>query len=65
MSPVNRDAWFAEHILPEHIRYYSVASFPDPENISNGLQHCHKKPSAIKDGRNDRQLVFYDQVMPG
>jgi len=37
LSPENRQAWFAEHTLPEHIRYYSVVSFPDPENISNGL----------------------------
>ncbi len=65
LSPANRDAWFAEHTLPEHIRYYSVVSFPDPENISNGLQHSHKKLAALKDGRNDSQLVFYDQVIPG
>ena len=31
LSPDNRQAWFAEHTLPEHIRYYSVVSFPDPE----------------------------------
>ena len=65
LSPANRDAWFAEHTLPEHIRYYSVVSFPDPKNISNGLQHSHKKLGALKDGRNDSQLVFYDQVIPG
>ena len=65
LSPANRDAWFAEHTLPEHIRYYSVVSFPDPDNISNGLQHSHTKLGALKDGRNDSQLVFYDQVIPG
>ena len=37
LSPANRNAWFAEHTPPEHIRYYSVVSFPDPENIYNGL----------------------------
>ena len=65
LSPANRDAWFAEHTLPEHIRYYSVVSFPDPENISNGLQRYHKKLGALKDARNDSQVVFYDQVIPG
>ena len=40
-------------------------SFPDPENISNGLQRYHKKLAALQDGRNDSQLVFYDQVIPG
>ena len=53
LSPASRDDWFAEHTLPEHIRYYSVVSFPDPENISNGLQHSHKKLGVMKDGRND------------
>ena len=65
LSPENRQAWFAEHTLPEHIRYYSVVSFPNPENISNGLQRSHKKLAALQDGRNDSQLVFYDQVIPG
>ena len=65
VEPANRDAWFAEHTLHEHIRYCSVVFLPDPENISNGLQHSHKKLRAMKDGRNDSQLVFYDQVIPG
>lgn len=65
LSPANRDAWFAEHTLPKHIRYYSVVSFPYPENNCNGLQHSHKKLGEMKDGRNDGQLAFYDQVIPG
>ena len=65
LSPENRQAWFAEHTLPEHIRYYSVVSFPDPENISNGLQRFHRQLGALKDARNDSQVVFYDQVIPG
>ena len=51
--------------MPEHIRYYSVVSFPDPENISNGLQRFHRQLGALKDARNDSQVVFYDQVIPG
>ena len=65
LKPANRDAWFAEHTLPEHIRYYSVVSFPDPENISNGLQRFHRQLGELKDARNDSQVVFYDQVIPG
>ena len=65
LSPENRQAWFAEHTLPEHIRYYSVVSFPDPENISNGLQRFYRQLGEMKDARNDSQLVFYDQVIPG
>ena len=65
LSPANRKAWFADNTLPEHIRYYSVVAFPDPENISNGLQRFHRKLGELKDGRNDSQVVFYDQVIPG
>ena len=65
LSPANRKAWFADNTLPEHIRYYSVIAFPDPENISNGLQRFHRKLGELKDGRNDSQVVFYDQVIPG
>lgn len=65
LSPANRMAWFAEHTLPQHIRYYSIIAFPDPDNISNGLQYSHKKLGALRDSRNDSQLVFYDQVIPG
>ena len=65
LSPANRTAWFAEHTLPQHIRYYSIIAFPDPDNISNGLQYSHKKLGALRDSRNDSQLVFYDQVIPG
>jgi len=65
LSPANREAWFAQHTLPQHIRYYSVIAFPDPDNISNGLQRTHKQLGAMKDARNDSQVVFYDQVIPG
>jgi hypothetical protein len=65
LMPTNRKQWFAEHTLPEHIRYYSVVSFPDPDNISNGLKGSHIKLGQLQDARNDSQLVFYDQVIPG
>jgi hypothetical protein len=42
-----------------------VVSFPDPSNISNGLQRSHRKLGQLQDARNDSQLVFYDQVIPG
>jgi hypothetical protein len=65
LMPANRKQWFAKHTLPAHIRYYSVVSFPDPANISNGLQGSHIKLGQLQDARNDSQLVFYDQVIPG
>lgn len=65
LMPANRKQWFAEQTLPAHIHYYSVVSFPDPANISNGLQGSHRKLAQLQDARNDSQLVFYDQVIPG
>ena len=65
LSPANRQAWFASNTLPDHIRYYSVVAFPHPDNISNGLQRFHRQLGELKDARNDSQVVFYDQVIPG
>jgi hypothetical protein len=65
LMPANRKQWFATQTLPEHIRYYSVVSFPDPDNISNGLKGSHRKLGQLRDARNDSQLVFYDQIIPG
>ena len=65
LMPANRKQWFATQTLPEHIRYYSVVSFPDPDNIPNGLKGSHRKLGQLRDARNDSQLVFYDQIIPG
>ena len=63
MRPATRKKWLAENTLPEHISYYSVATFPDPEHISSALKSSYKKLGKI-DGRNDSQLVFYNQLIP-
>ena len=42
-----------------------MVSFPDPDNISNGLKGSHRKLGQLRDARNDSQLVFYDQIIPG
>lgn len=65
LMPSVREAWLEEHPLPDHIRYYSVVSFPDPERISLALRPSWHKLSDLADPRNDSQLVFYDQVIPG
>ena len=49
--------------LPADLRYYSLVTFPDPERISSVLKSGYRKLSRI-DGRNDGQMVFYDQVIP-
>jgi hypothetical protein len=65
LSPAVRRAWLEEHELPGHIRYYSVVAFPDPARISWALKPSWRRLGELQDARNDSQLVFYDQVIPG
>jgi hypothetical protein len=66
LRPDVRKQWLAENPLPDHIKYYSVVTYPDPETrMSSGLRSSYRKLSEIADARNDSQVVFYDQVIPG
>ena len=64
MRPDTRKAWFAENTLPEGINYYSLATFPEPERISSILRGTYRKLGKV-DARNDSQVIFYDQFIPG
>jgi hypothetical protein len=64
LRPAARQAWLARHRLPPELRYYSVVTFPQPERISSILTSSYNKLARI-DGRNDSQVIFYDQVIPG
>lgn len=64
LRPDRRKAWLAENPLPTGLRYYSLVTFPQPERISWILQSSYRKLASI-DGRNDGQVVFYDEVIPG
>jgi dienelactone hydrolase len=59
-----RRSWLAANPLPKDFPYYSLVTFPDPGHISSVLKPGYRKLSRI-DGRNDGQMVFYDQVIPG
>ncbi len=63
MRPATRKKWLAENTLPEHISYYSVATFPDPSQMSSVLKSSYRKLGKI-DARNDSQLIFYNQLIP-
>ena len=63
LRPGSRRAWLAEHPLPDGLRYYSLVTFPSPERISQILESSYRKLARI-DGRNDSQVIFYDQVIP-
>lgn len=64
LRPATRRAWLAKHPLPQEVRYYSLVTFPKPERISSILKRSYDKLSRI-DARNDSQMIFYDQIVPG
>ena len=64
LRPATRKAWLAEHSLPTDFPYYSLVTFPQPERVSSVLKFSYNKLSRI-DARNDSQMLFYDQLIPG
>ena len=64
MRPDTRKAWLAENTLPDGIAYYSLSTFPDPERISSIIRGTYRKLGKV-DARNDSQVIFYDQFIPG
>jgi hypothetical protein len=64
LRPATRRAWLAHHPLPEEIAYYSLVTYPQPDRISSVLKIMYDKLSQV-DARNDGQVIFYDQILPG
>jgi len=64
LRPATRKAWLAQHPLPADLPFYSAVAFPEPERVSAVLKSSYNKLSKI-DARNDSQMLFYDQVIPG
>jgi dienelactone hydrolase len=64
LRPATRRAWLAQNPLPADVRFYSLVTFPQPERISSILTGSYNKLARI-DARNDSQMIFYDQVVPG
>jgi hypothetical protein len=64
LRPDVRKAWLASNELPPGIRYYSLVTLPDPERISRAIEPTYKKLARI-DPRNDGQLLYADQIIPG
>jgi hypothetical protein len=64
LKPKVRKRWLADHALPASIRYYSIVTYPDTNQISSILKPFYKKLSQV-DSRNDSQMIFYDQLIPG
>ena len=56
--------WLAVNPLPRNVRYYSIIAFTHRENVQPGLLLTYDFLRNI-DPRNDGQVIFYDQVIPG
>ncbi len=64
LRPAVRKEWLAHNPLPPSLHYYSLVTFPQPERISSILVSSYNKLASV-DARNDSQVIFYDQVIPG
>ena len=64
LRPATRKAWLAMNPLPGDVPYYSLVTYPRPDRISSILSSSYHKLSRV-DARNDGQVLFYDQVIPG
>jgi len=64
LRPETRRRWLAHNTLPDDIVYYSLVSYPHPDRISSVLGTTYRKLSQV-DARNDSQLLYYDQIIPG
>jgi len=64
LKPEVRKSWLASNSLPDSIRYYTIITYPDAEHLSAILKLSYDKLSQV-DSRNDSQVIFYDQVIPG
>jgi len=64
LRPAQRRAWLADNPLPADLHYYSLVTFPTPDRISSILKSSYRRLAQV-DPRNDGQLIFYDQVIPG
>jgi hypothetical protein len=56
--------WMAVNPLPQNVRYYSLVAFTHRDNIQPGLLLTYDLLRSIGP-RNDGQVIFYDQVIPG
>ena len=63
MRTGTRRDWLARNPLPEGVRFYSLVTFPHPDRISSLLKPTYHQLARV-DGRNDGQVIFYDQMIP-
>jgi hypothetical protein len=64
LRPDVRRTFLARNPLPTDFPYYSLVTYPEPARISSVLKSSYKKLAKV-DARNDSQMIFYDEVIPG
>jgi hypothetical protein len=64
LQPSQRLNWLIANPLPQSARYFSLVAFTRSDAVSGPLQPFAAALAEI-DPRNDGQLLFYDQVIPG
>jgi hypothetical protein len=64
LRPDVRKAWLAENPLPSGVPFYTVVTLPDPALISRVIKSSYKKLAKI-DARNDSQVIYSDEFVPG
>jgi len=64
LKPSVQLPWLSANPLPAHIKYFSVATFTYRENVSRMLLNGYDRLAQIS-GKNDGQLIFHDQILPG
>jgi hypothetical protein len=64
LSRVNQFRWLATHPLPDHVSYFSLATFARYRDMQLFQQPTYKLLERI-DPLNDGQLLFLDQLIPG
>ena len=64
LLPETRTRWLAEHPLPGHVAYFSLAAFTTREHLATGLRGTWQL-LADSDPRNDGQVPVSDAMIPG
>ena len=64
LSRIQQFKWLATHPLPEHVRYFSLASFARYADMQLPLRATYKMLERINP-LNDGQLLSFDQLIPG
>ncbi|HME45402.1 MAG TPA: hypothetical protein VKF36_20085 [Syntrophorhabdales bacterium] len=59
-----RQMWLSRNPLPQSVKYFSLSTFAGEDDISAILRPTYDLLALI-DPRNDSQLIYYDQIIPG